>query len=208
MRIVGILLAAGQGSRFGSDKLLHPLADGMPMALAALRNLQSACDATIAVLRPEQEALAGLLVEAGAVIEFCTDAKSGMGHSLAAGVRRAKDADGWVIALGDMPFIQPRTIESVAQALRQGHSIVAPAYRGKRGHPVGFAAQWSGELGTLRGDRGARPLIDAHRELLHVLAVDDPGVCRDIDALADLAAAEQSVRRPAQFITHVQSDSP
>lgn len=50
--IVGILLAAGRGSRFGSDKLLHPLADGTPMAVAAAASLLQACGRVIAVLRP------------------------------------------------------------------------------------------------------------------------------------------------------------
>ena len=60
-QIVGLLLAAGQGRRFGGDKLLHPLADGTPMAVASARRLRSACPHSIAVLRPEQQVLAGLL---------------------------------------------------------------------------------------------------------------------------------------------------
>ena len=59
--IVGILLAAGRGTRFGSDKRLYPLSDGTPMAVAAARNLRPACDRLIAVLRPDSETLAGLL---------------------------------------------------------------------------------------------------------------------------------------------------
>jgi molybdenum cofactor cytidylyltransferase len=105
--IVGILLAAGRGTRFGSDKRLYPLSDGTPMAVAAARNLRPACDRLIAVLRPGSETLAGLLAAEGCETVVCAEADSGMGHTLAAGVRASPEALGWVVALADMPFIAP-----------------------------------------------------------------------------------------------------
>ena len=64
--IVGILLAAGSASRFGGDKLLAPLSDGMQVGVAALRNLAAAVDAVVAVVRPGDDALAAALAARGA----------------------------------------------------------------------------------------------------------------------------------------------
>jgi molybdenum cofactor cytidylyltransferase len=113
-----------------------------------------------------------------------------MGASLACGVAATKDADGWVIALADMPWTAPATIGSVAVALADGSDIVAPSHRGERGHPVGFARRHCDALTALRGDAGAREIVAAHRDRLALIAVDDPGTVRDVDTPAALAEAE------------------
>ncbi|MFP5404428.1 MAG: NTP transferase domain-containing protein [Gammaproteobacteria bacterium] len=96
--IVGLLLAAGKGRRFGSDKLMHPLADGLPMALVAAANLRPACDRVVVVLRAADHPLAGRLVDAGCEIVVCPEADGGMGHDPAVGARATADAAGWVVA--------------------------------------------------------------------------------------------------------------
>lgn len=179
--IVGVLLAAGQGRRFGSDKLLHPLADGTPMAVAAARRLLAACPLSVAVLRPEQQALASLLSAEGLRVSFSDEADQGMGHSLSAAVRATPQASGWLIALADMPFIAPDTLLSVATRLDQGASIAAPFHQGRRGHPVGFAQAWFDALSALTGDQGARDILRAHEHALQRLDTTDAGVLIDID---------------------------
>ena len=184
--ICGILLAAGASKRFGSDKLLHRLPGGTPVAAAALANLRAALPHVIAVVRPGAAALENLLSEAGATVIQCVNAEEGMGASLAAAVSASGDASGWVIALADMPYIRPQTIEQVAAALAAGADIVAPAYRGERGHPVGLSARFRAQLEALHGDEGARALLKQNASLIELIEVDDPGVCRDIDTPADL----------------------
>ena len=184
--IVGILLAAGSGSRFGSDKLLHPLADGTPMGLAAARRLRPVCDRVLAVVRPDSDVLPEWLAAEGFELIISAASRQGMGHSLAAGVRAAPDAAGWLIALADMPFIAAASYDRVATALRYGGSIVVPEYQGRRGHPVGFARQWGKPLSTLTGDEGARRIVTAFPDAVVRCDVDDPGIVRDVDQTADL----------------------
>ena len=183
---VGLLLAAGRGTRFGSDKLLHPLADGTPLAVAAARTLRAACPRCIAVLRPEQTVLAGRLGAEGLETVFASAAVAGMGYSLAAGVAASPDAPGWLIALADMPFLRVETICAVAAAMADGASLAAPVLNGRRGHPVGFATRWRDELLGLTGDEGARALLARHRERIVPIATDDAGVLRDVDVPGDL----------------------
>jgi molybdenum cofactor cytidylyltransferase len=190
-KIRGILLAAGYSKRFGSNKLLQALPAGspdagVPIALAAAKRLLEVLPDSIAVVRPRAQKLAALLRDAGCNTVVCKGAAEGMGTSLAAGVRAAADADGWVVALADMPFIRPETIRSVVHALEGGAAIAAPAYQGRRGHPVGFGRAYLDELSALSGDHGARELIARHAGSISLRETDDAGVLRDIDKPSDL----------------------
>src|SRR5581483_1569221 len=95
-----------------------------------------------------------------------------------------EDAEGWIVALADMPRIQSSTIEAVARALDGGASLVAPFYAGQRGHPVGFGAGHREALLSLDGDSGARALLKSERVMR--LDVDDAGILRDVDTPEDL----------------------
>lgn len=184
--ICGILLAAGASKRFGSDKLMHPLAGQTPVAVAALANLRAAVPHVIAVVRPGVPALENCLSEAGATVILCANADEGMGVSLSSAVRASGDVAGWVIALADMPYIRPETIAKIATSLADGADIVAPVYQGERGHPVGWSARFRAQLEALHGDEGGRALLKQNAGLVKLIEVDDPGVRRDIDTPADL----------------------
>lgn len=186
MRFSALLLAAGAGRRFGADKLLATLPDGTPVAVAAARNLLAAGCEVHAVVRAAEAGIAPALARLGAVLVPCADAHRGMGHSLACGVRASVDADGWLIALADMPFVQPASIAAVVDALAAGAGIAAPTVGGRRGHPVGFAADFREALLRSCGDRGARGLLRAHADRIVDLAVADRGVLRDVDRPEDL----------------------
>ena len=196
MRIVGILLAAGRGTRFGGDKLAaalphasHGVPAGTPLGVAAAMHLVGAIAETVAIVRRGDE-LTGALRRAGACIVECANADEGMGASLACGVAATRDADGWVVALADMPWIAPATIRAVANAIRDGADIAAPVHRGERGHPVAFAARHGDDLCALTGDAGARSLLALHAATVTLLDVDDAGVVRDVDTRAALLAGD------------------
>jgi molybdenum cofactor cytidylyltransferase len=193
MRIVGLLLAAGRGARFGGSKLLAPLPSsshgvsaGTPIGVAATMHMMSALNDVVAVVRPGDSMLHDALAGTGASVVVCECAAEGMGASLACGVAAALDADGWIVALGDMPWIAPTAIAAVADAIKAGAEIAAPSYRGERGHPVGFAQSYGRALSTLGGDEGARTILAARQWAVRVVEVDDPGVIRDVDQPEDL----------------------
>jgi molybdenum cofactor cytidylyltransferase len=182
----GVLLAAGAARRFGGDKLLAPLPDGTPVGLAALRAMRAALPTVIAVVRPGDDALSALLSGHGVRVVHCERADEGMGASLACGVAASADANGWVVALADMPWIAARTIRAVGDAIVAGASLAAPVCRGERGHPVGFAASHRAALMALEGDEGARAILANAGTALVRIDVDDAGVLRDVDAPGDL----------------------
>lgn len=184
--IVGLLLAAGAGTRFGGDKLLAEL-DGQPLAAHALATLGAATDTVLAVVRPGDAALRALLTGRGARVVECADAHLGMGHSLACAARQALPGAHVIVALADMPRVSACTVQAVADALRGGARIAVPTHAGQRGHPVGFAASVRPQLETLRGDTGARGLLAAHSAQVTLVPVQDPGCVLDVDTPAALA---------------------
>lgn len=186
MKIVGILLAAGSGSRFGGGKLLHPLPDGMPIGVASLLNLKRAMSDVITVVRSGDDGLRKQLEGHGVAIHVCSDAHLGMARSFVCGIDASRDADGWVIALGDMPFVLTQTIKAIAERIAQTGRIAIPAYRKQRGHPVGFSRRYLEELLVLQGDEGARSVIGRHPREVEIVDCDDRGILRDIDTPADL----------------------
>ena len=216
--ITGILLCAGQASRFGSQKLLArlPAPDGRRVVEASAAHLLAAVGQVIAVTSRDDK-LMRVLDDCGCQVIINERAAEGMGSSIAAavvasmvasiaaGMATRADTAGWVIALGDMPYVQHATIATVSQQLAAGPGrngrdvvqlidaqpmIVQPTYHGQRGHPVGFAREYGPALAALKGDTGARAVIDAAlaRDPACVLYVntDDRGVLADIDMPADL----------------------
>ncbi|MGD2117408.1 MAG: nucleotidyltransferase family protein [Chromatiales bacterium] len=186
MGITGILLAAGASTRFGSTKLLHPLADGIPIGIASAQNLLHALPESIAVVRPQDQALIDAYEALGLKVVINTQAELGMATSIAVGVQAASQSDGWLIALADMPWVQPTTIELMKEELLAGASIAAPVYRGQRGNPVGFSARWRDELLALQGDTGARELLRQYGHEISLLDTNDRGVMIDVDHPNDL----------------------
>jgi len=189
-QIVGILLAAGRGTRFGGDKLLARLASGdvagETVGVVALRHLRLAVADVIAVVRDDDRALAAELGANGARIVRCANADDGMGASLACGVRATAGAKGWLVALADMPWIASETITRIAAAVADGAPVAAPFHRGERGHPVGFGASCYAALAALSGDEGAKAIIVAQRDRVVRIEVDDAGILRDVDTQGDL----------------------
>ena len=194
MRLIGILLAAGRGARFGGAKLLTPLpvaahgvGAGTAIGVASCLHMLSALQEVVAVVRPGDSILASQLRAAGAQVVECARADEGMGASLACGVAAAAAADGWIVALADMPWIAPASIAVVADALHSGADIAATSHIGVRAHPVGFARQHYAALAGLSGDEGAKSVLAAHRDRVQLIEVTDSGVLRDVDTPADIA---------------------
>lgn len=187
-RIIGILLAAGQGRRFDPsgrrNKLLQPLADGRTVVQAAAANLLAATETTLAVIPPHQEELERVLRATGCRPVVCEQSDQGMGASLVCGLRAAPPAVGYLIALGDMPFVQTATLQALIDALAGGAGIAAPVHEGRRGNPVAFAARHLPELLNLGGDEGARRLLKVHP--VQAVEVSDTGIFRDVDTPGDL----------------------
>jgi len=194
--IAAVVLAAGASSRFGSDKLLHPVTlRGVTMPLAAhslLPWLETFVQITV-VVRSGAESFCSAIETAlgetrSAQIDWieCADAAQGMAASLICGVRANSDAAGWLIGLADMAAVPVSAIAAVRNALLDGADMAAPSRAGRRGHPVGFASHYFDQLLDLQGDNGARRLLERDIPQVTDIKIDDAGIFADIDVPGDL----------------------
>lgn len=186
----GLLLAAGKGSRFDPSGVDNKLLATLPgtdelVAVAAARSLLQVLP-VLAVVSAADSELGRRLAEAGCEVIGCDDADTGMSASLMCGIRQARHAEGWIIALADMPYVQAATHRGLLAALKDGVQIAVPTYLGKRGNPVAFGRSHLESLLALSGDRGARTLLQEFP--VNQIPVNDPGIHRDIDTRADLDA--------------------
>ncbi|MBS1179160.1 MAG: molybdopterin-guanine dinucleotide biosynthesis protein MobA [Proteobacteria bacterium] len=182
-----VVLAAGKGSRFkGSTHKLEQSLGDLSVLGSTLRNAIESHLPVVVVTTQALAASASLIVAARDVVVVPQAlAVLGMGHSIAAGVAARADSPGWLLLPGDMPMVRPATMLAVAAALEL-HPVAYAQYQGRRGHPVGFAAELYSELMMLSGDEGARRIIARYPAI--GVDVDDPGVLLDLDTEADLAA--------------------
>ena len=189
--IVGVLLAAGAGTRFGSQKLLARV-NGSPIVATAARGLAPLVDSLIVVVGSEAESVSQALagIDVGSVVANPRWA-DGLSTSLRLGVGSAASiADAVVIALGDQPSLDPGVVRMVVARWREtGKPIVATRYRGVQGHPVLLGRAVFGEVMSITGDVGARDLI--RRDAARVAFLDvDADAPRDVDTPDDLAALD------------------
>jgi molybdenum cofactor cytidylyltransferase len=197
-RVAVVVLAAGSGVRFGGP--LHKLEQTLGRSSVLGVTLRNAVASHLPVVVVTTEALAPIarrsVASRDVVVLPEEGAPVGMGHSIAAGVAARADADGWLILPADMPLVQPATLRAVARPLAQ-HPVCYAQYRGRRGHPVGFAAELYSELIALAGDDGARRLVARYPAL--GVEVDDPGVLIDIDTVDDLERVRERLPDPGIF---------
>jgi molybdenum cofactor cytidylyltransferase len=191
--VAGVILAAGQGRRFGAAPKLLALLDGKPLvrhvAEAALAVLE-----TVLVVVGEREseiraALAGLPV----VFVPNPNYAAGLSTSLQEGfASRPEAAEAVLVLLGDMPRVSPRLLERLLAAWRDGGKPIAlvPLHDGHHGNPVLLTTRLAPQIAELTGDTGAAPLLRGRPSVLE-WETDDAGVSVDVDtpdALARLAA--------------------
>ncbi len=194
-----VVLAAGRGSRFAGPrhKLAQEFGAGSLLGQTIVNAIASRLPVVVVTTEPLAAEAARWVARRDLVLlPEVSDARNrllGMGFSLAAGVQARPHARGWLVLPGDMPLVRPETLAAVADALEQ-QTVVYAQYRGRRGHPVGFAAELFSDLVQLTGDEGARRVIARYPST--GVEVDDPGVLIDVDTEADLAAVRAAAASP------------
>jgi molybdenum cofactor cytidylyltransferase len=189
--IAAIVLAAGVSSRMGRAKQTL-LLSGKPMLEMVLDAYRRAgVDMIVVVLGAHAAQIRKMVNLNKETVVLNRLFRNGMSGSLRLGLRAAeKDADAVIVALGDQPFLSPATIRSMIEAHSGSKApVVVPVYHGVRGNPVLFDRSVFPELMRIRGDKGAKSVVERHRGSLREVPVEDRGVLVDIDTPSDYSKA-------------------
>lgn len=175
-RTAGLVLAAGEGRRFGGPKAPYVL-DGERLVDRAVRLLhEGGCDPVLVVLG----AWVGDVPDADVVMN--PEWSSGMGSSLRTGLDALAAYDGVDRALVSLVDLTGLTSTAVQRVLAVDAPLAAAAYAGVRGHPVLLAREhWSGAAASAAGDSGARIYLAAHEVAL--VEVGDVATGDDLDVV-------------------------
>jgi len=204
MRPHALLLAAGTGTRFGSNKLLalwrgRPLVSHSISVITSLRDQGIVAGAT-AVVRADDEAVAGLLRQAGIRVIVNTQSELGLAHSLRLGLGAlaglTPSPEAALVFLADQPSAPVEAAEEVVRAWQLGGgAVVRPRYAAtpdEPGHPVLLDRDVWGLAERLTGDQGLGHVLSSTPDL--VVHVDVDGVNPDVDTLADLSRLDSPPR--------------
>jgi molybdenum cofactor cytidylyltransferase len=185
--VAAVVLAAGFARRMGRQKLLLEF-KGKPLVRWTVEAVLPHVGDCVVVTGRDDDAVRAALD--GLAVRFAVNPRpqDGQGASIAVGVAALRP---WTAAVAIVLGDQPRTPATVLPALlaahaRSGKPIVSPSYRGTRGTPALFTAEMFPELRALRGDVGARGVIDAQPERVDTVALD-LAMPADVDTPEDFA---------------------
>jgi len=179
----GLVLAAGEGRRFGGPKAVVEL-DGERLVDRAVRLLADGGCAPVVVVDG-----AVRLTVPGAKVVHNPDWRTGMGSSVRVGLAAlaAEEANAAVVVLVDQPWLGSRCVRRLREARAGGAFVAAATYDGRRGNPVLLAREvWDDVAAAAHGDQGARGFMAAHPELVTLVDCDGTGRPDDVDRPADL----------------------
>jgi molybdenum cofactor cytidylyltransferase len=188
-RVAAVVLAAGQSSRMGENKLLADLG-GQPMIRRTVEAMRQAADMTLVVTGRDASAIEAAARDPGARFVHNPRYAEGLAGSLREGIAALPaDVDAAVVALGDMPLVGPEVVRRLIAAFNpaEHRSICVPVFGGERGNPVLWGRQHFQALQALSGDRGARTLFDSLAEEVVEVAMPDDAVLTDADTPEALA---------------------
>ena len=195
-RVAAVVLAAGEGRRFGGGKQLA-LWRGKPLLLHAVdAALASEAEPVVVVLGARAEACRAALGDRPVTVVVNRHWARGQSTSLKSGLAALPPRTGAaVFLLADQPRVSAAVVDALLERYRQTLApVVWPEFEGRRGNPVLFDRRLFPEMMRLRGDVGARPVLLAHRHQAARVPLSDPAILHDVDTPADLEGDGTSVR--------------
>jgi CTP:molybdopterin cytidylyltransferase MocA len=190
--IAGLILAAGEGTRFGDEPKQLAKLNGRPLLEHAIRAQCAVSELArvVVVLGAHAERVLDRVEFDRAEPVICEDWSAGQAASLRTGLDALQGAAKVVVTLGDAPLITPAVIAHFAAEAGGARAL----YRGRPGHPVVLGSEQlralSSLTGSLAGDRGARDVLSAGP------TIECGELCsgRDVDTPDDLEAIRHEAR--------------
>lgn len=180
MKIAGILLAAGNSTRFGENKLLFPI-EGKPMYEYAMENLASLSLSSVCVVT-QYKVIKEKAGKMGMKVVHNPDSRRGIASSIILGIQASEPADAYLFAVADQPWMKRETLEKFLEFYQNcGKGIASAGSKTRLGNPCIFSERYRSELLKLQMDTGGKKVISAHEEDLAVYLVENERELMDLD---------------------------
>ena len=186
-QIGGVILAAGEARRFGSQKLLAPL-EGRPLLQHVIDAANaSSLEEIVVVLGADAEAVTAAIKPGRARLVRNDDHASGMASSLQMGLRALDPRDhAALVLLGDMPGVTANLIgDLVSRGNKTRATAVISVWRGRRSPPVVLHKSLWPAAFALRGDVGMREVLGPRADVLELTVTEELGSLEDVDTVED-----------------------
>ena len=189
--IAAIVLAAGEGSRMGSQKMLLPFAGTTLVGKAAQELIKSRVDRVCVVTGFDAEEVAGAVERLDVTIARNPDPGRGMLSSVRTGIASCPpDTQAFLIALGDQPAISAALVDAIISVYEEApRPIIVPVYQGRRGHPLLFHQRFRREVMSDFDETGLRGLLWRYPEWVTEWPALDGAILQDIDEPEDYRRA-------------------
>jgi molybdenum cofactor cytidylyltransferase len=193
-----VLLASGLSRRMGRDKMMIDIL-GRPLILYTLEKYRKVFREIIIVISPNTD-LVSLVAKEVSKLAINSRPEEGISRSIRIGLScLPASTQGFILALGDQPLVSLKTFRKIVRAFLESKAdAVVPLYKGIRGNPVIFRHSMKEKLlSSLKGDRGARDIIDKNSERTVFIETNDPGVRVDVDTPADVEKLVSLIKKRA-----------
>ncbi|MFZ8824956.1 MAG: nucleotidyltransferase family protein [Desulfurococcales archaeon] len=193
-KIGAVILAAGESKRMGFPKQLIEICGEKIIRIVVMKVLNVGFGDIVVVLGHMAGDIARYIDDMiGIKIIVNPRYREGMSTSLIEGIKNLRqDIEAFMVILGDQPFVSKETMEKIIETyygMERKPLMVVPTYRGLRGNPVLISSRIAKEIMSLRGDIGARALMERYKAYISYIETQDPGVVLDIDTKEDLEKA-------------------
>ena len=185
--ISAILLAAGQSQRMSDENKLIRNFNGSALIKHSVKNILDSCvDELIIVLGYEHKIIEKLINKDKKIkIVFNKNFNSGMASSIKTGIKYLSDkTESFFICLGDMPMINKKIYNKLIEC-KDLKEIIVPTLNGNRGNPVLFSRSMKEKIVTIKGDVGAKKIIEMNEDKVFALEINDDCITRDFNTNED-----------------------
>ena len=189
--ISAILLAAGQSKRMNGENKLTKEIQGIPLIKHSVKNiLASSINELIVVLGYQKEIIEKLIGKHEKIkFVFNKDFESGMASSIKVGLNHlSKKAESFFVCLGDMPMIN-KEIYNQLICQRNKKDIIVPTYNDIQGNPVLFSKLMKSSIMTVKGDFGAKKILEQNKDKILKLEINDINITKDFNTKNDFSSS-------------------